>query len=138
MILDAVCKALYESFGDKCRIYTEKTEQKFTRPCFFVESAESSTELFRNNRYYNRDNILVTYYPVYKDKNKDMEKTSEKLALCLETIYPDGFPMRTESCKIVFDKDFMRAYPTFGYFTIKVQKEEDTELMWEYTLNFKE
>ena len=135
---DGICRAINGEFGGDYRIYTEKIEQRFERPCFFVEVKSSDTQLFRGNRYHMQSRLLVTYYPLYTDKNEDMAKTAQRLSQCLEVTEPDGSPLRCSSCSHTFEKDCLLTDIGFDFFVIREPAEEDSELMWEYKLNFKE
>lgn len=133
-VIDGICRAIKGEFGEEYHIYTEKVEQRFTRPCFFVEVTKSSTELFRGDRYYMENGVLVTYYPQYVGKNSDMAVVSERLSHCLELIEADGEPLRCSSCRHTFDKDGMSTDLSYNFF-VRIKKVEDTpEIMEEYTL----
>lgn len=136
-IIDGICRALRAEFGEDYHIYTEKVEQNFKRPCFFVEKTSWSCELFRGDRYYAKGEFNVKGYVPYKG-NLEMGEISQRLSLALEEIYPDGEPLRSLSCAIGFEKDELECALEYGFY-VKLQKEkEDTELMGCYDLYFKE
>lgn len=133
-IIDGICRALNGEFGEEYHIYTEKIEQRFTRPCFFVEIKESSMELFRGERYFMDCTALVTYYPPYKGKNEDMAQVSQRVSLCTQIIDVDGAPLRCSGCRHTTDKESITSELKFGFFVRKTDNKEDRELMQEYTL----
>lgn len=136
-IIDGICRALKAEFGDRYRIYTEKVEQNFKRPCFFVEKTDWSCELFRGDRYYVKGGFKVTAYVPFKG-NCQMGELSERLSLALEEIYPDGEPLRNLCCTISFDRDELECGIEFGFYAMKQKEKEDFALMEEYSLHFKE
>ncbi len=137
-LIDGVCRAIYNEFGEEYHIYTEKIEQRFTRPCFFAEVTDSSMELFRGDRYYMKNKVLVTYYPCYKDKNANMAKTAVRLSLCLNEIIVDDAPLMGLNCKQSFEKDSLAACAEYSFFVRLKGEKENCELMEEYTLNLSE
>lgn len=136
-IVDGICRALRAEFGEKYHIYTEKVEQSFKRPCFFVEKTSWSCELFRGDRYYAQGEFRVTAYVPFKE-NRLMGELSERLSMALEEIVPDGEPLRSLWCTIAFDRDELKCELKYGFYVRKESPKEDTELMGEYDLYFKE
>ena len=82
--------------------------------------------------------LLVTYYPEYKGKNRDMAAVSERLSECLELISVQGEPLRCGTCKHTFNKDSMSTVLSCSFFVRIKNIEEKSELMEEYKLNIKE
>lgn len=136
-IVDGICRALKAEFGEKYRIYTEKVEQNFKRPCFFVEKKDWSCELFRGNRYYAKGEFLIRAYVPFKG-NFEMGEIAQRLSFALEEIYPDGEPLRNLYCTITFGADQLDCALTYGIYVYKQKEKEDTELMGSHKLIFKE
>ncbi len=137
-VIDGVCRAINNEFGEEYHIYTEKIEQRFTRPCFFVKTEQSSTELFRGDRYFMKNKVLVTYYPCYKGKNQDMGEILQRLSLSLEVINVEAEPLRCTALSTSLSGDKAEAQAEYNFFVRLKKEEEKPELMEEHTLNFTE
>lgn len=132
-LIDGICRGLYNEFGEEYHIYTEKIEQRFTRPCFFVEVNRSSTQLFRGNRYLMQNKVLVTFYPGCKRKRDNMAEVAQRVSQCLEFIVTDGAPLRCNACTHTFNIDELKTELGFDFF-VNIVDTETAELMEEYSL----
>jgi hypothetical protein len=139
-LVDGVCRAISGEFGEEYHIYTEKQEQHFTRPCFFAEVTKSGIELFRGNRYYMQNGLKITYYPKYEGKNEDMTAVMQRLMSALDCIEVDGYPMENNGMSGVFDGNSAVLNIEFNFFVKMTAPSlsEDSEVMEEYKLGFKE
>ena len=78
-IVDGISDALYSNFED-VTVYSEKIEQGFTEPCFFIMPLNPSETPLIGNRAYRNVPIDVHYFPFSKSEpNKEMELIASKL-----------------------------------------------------------
>ena len=137
-VIEGVCQSIHNCFGKEYAIYTEKAEQGFKRPSFFVQKEGGSLELFRGSRYYMKNALLVTYYPHYKCRKEEMTGVGEQLAACLGLIEVKGDKLRGGTVTLEAEADCLRCRVNYDFFVIIEGAEEAAELMQEYKLNFKE
>ena len=137
-IIEAMCRSIHSCFGKGYGIYTEKVEQGFKRPSFFVERTGGSLELFRGSRYYMKNPMLITYYPPYKGRKGEMTRVGEMLAACLGYIDIEGEKLMGSSPVIENEGDCLRCRVSYDFYVIIKDKEEAAELMKEYALLLKE
>ena len=70
-IVDGITKAIYDEYGEECKIYTESIEQGFKEPCFFIAVLDSDQARIIGNRYQKTIAVNVHYFPATKAKNKE-------------------------------------------------------------------
>lgn len=86
-IINAVCDAVGERFGESARIYTEAVEQGLKTPCFFVLADKDSLVAVRGGRYKKTVVVRVEYIPDEELKPRaECEEVSFELFECLELI----------------------------------------------------
>lgn len=86
-IIDAVCAAVGERFGEGAKIYTEAVEQGLDTPCFFVMAEKDSLIAVRGGRYKKTVVVRVEYIPDNELKPRaECEDVSFELFECLELI----------------------------------------------------
>lgn len=78
-IVNGISKAIYDEYGEKCKIYTESIEQGFKEPCFFIAVLDSDQARIIGNRYQKTIAVNVHYFPSTKAKNKEMRSVAEAL-----------------------------------------------------------
>ncbi len=137
-VTEGVCRSIHSCFGKEYAIYTEKAEQGFKRPSFFVQKEGGSLELFRGKRYYMKNALLVTYYPPYKCRKEEMTGVGERLAACLGLIEAEGDKIRGGAVTLETEAECLKCRVSYDFFVIIESVEEAAELMQEYKLNFKE
>lgn len=133
-----ICSSIHNAFGSDYSIYTEKVEQGFRRPGFFVESSGGSLELFRGKRYYMKNPFIITYYPPYKDRKGEMVRVGEQLALALNSISLEGDQIRGSTPITEHEVDCLKCRVSYDFFVIIDSPAQAAELMEEYSLYFKE
>ena len=85
-IIDGICEALYEEFGDEYRIYTELVEQGLQEPCFFVQRISDSRNMALGVRYRNDSQYCIHYFPSTRNANDECSYVKDRLYDCLEQI----------------------------------------------------
>lgn len=86
-IIEAVCAAVGECFGDSTKIYTEPVEQGLETPCFFIMAEKDSLTAVRGGRYKKTVVVRVEYIPDSELKPRaECEDVSFELFECLELI----------------------------------------------------
>lgn len=96
-IIEAISIALNAEFGDDYTTYTEEQEQGLKEPCFFISTLEPTHNLFRDRRYFRRQQFCIQFFPANRDRAKaECNDTAERLCSCLETITVDGDLMRAD------------------------------------------
>lgn len=78
-IVNGITKAIYDEYGESCKIYTESIKQGFKEPCFFVAVLDSDQARIIGNRYQKNIAIDVHYFPGTEAKNKEMRSVAEAL-----------------------------------------------------------
>lgn len=90
-IIEAVCAAVGERFGEGAKIYTEPVEQGLDLPCFFVMAEKDSLTAVRGGRYKKTVVVRVEYIPGDGLKPRaECEEVSFELFECLELIKLKG------------------------------------------------
>lgn len=85
-IVSGVTKAIYDAYGDGCRIYTENVEQGLQEPCFFVALTSCDQTRIVGNRYQKNIAVCVHYFPKGKAKKREMQDAAGVLYYVLERI----------------------------------------------------
>lgn len=85
-IIDGISEALFAEFGKKYEIYTESVEQGLTEPCFSITCINPTNELFRNKRYFRKNQFCIHYFPSTQEKKNECNAVLERLYNCLEYI----------------------------------------------------
>lgn len=86
-IIKAIAKALNDSFGSECKVYTEDIPQGFEEPCFSIIPVMSDLYPKLPNRYLNRNKFDIRYFPKEElRKRHEMLSVGEFLFLSLEYI----------------------------------------------------
>ena len=90
-IIDGICTAINNEFGDEYEIYTELVEQGLKQPCFTVACISSSMSQ-RLGRRYKRSNLFCIYYfpSDGTEKRLPSQDVKERLYNALEYITVDN------------------------------------------------
>ena len=79
-IIEAISIALNAEFGDDYTTYTEEQEQGLKEPCFFISTLEPTHNLFRDRRYFRRQQFCIQFFPANRDRAKaECNDTAERL-----------------------------------------------------------
>lgn len=85
-IIDGISKAINKEFGDDYEIYTEEIEQGLNEPCFSIVCIKPTNNLFRQNRYFRKNQFCIHYFPSSKEKRLECQQVLERMYLILEYI----------------------------------------------------
>lgn len=114
-ILEGVAQALYQTFGDDCKIYENDVEQGLQEPCFFLGVLQPSLSPLPGGRSLSQNPLDVQYFPASRRDNQTLLHVAEQLLTCLDTItLPDGAMVRgTERSYTITDNvlHFLVTYP---------------------------
>lgn len=106
-IVDGITKAIYDEYGEECKIYTESIEQGFKEPCFFVAVLDTEQARIIGNRHQYNIPIDVHYFPGTKAKSEEMREVKQALYSILGRItllngdMLNGFQMHAETVQDV-------------------------------------
>ena len=125
-IIDGICIALNEEFGDDYTIYTENIEQGLKEPCFFVQCINPTNNLFRGNRYRRTNEMCIQYFPSTDDEQTECNAVAERMFDCLEWIDVDGLQMGLNMHSEMVDK-VLNFFVDYNFFTKKVKDEQAME-----------
>jgi hypothetical protein len=124
-VIDGICNALYETFGDNYKIYTENVIQDLKEPCFFVLLVNPDNTLYLWQRHYRTNPFAVHYFPQYRNNpNAEFQDVLEKLYIALEYIsLPDGLQRGTE-INVGFSDGVMLFFVNYDFFVDTVTDED--------------
>ena len=89
-IIDGICLALNEEFGNEYEIYTESVKQGLKEPCFSILCINPSQMQFLGKRYYKANSFCIHFFPSSADSNFEINSVRERLFSALEYITVDG------------------------------------------------
>ena len=93
-IIKAVCRAIYEEFGEEYQIYTEAVPQGLKTPCFFVSCIARFTDRTLCDRYLCTFPIAVQYIPEDSGNAKtECGEIADRLFFTLDRISVSGSPV---------------------------------------------
>lgn len=125
-VMEAIRVALKTEFGAACEIYMEEKEQDLKESCFFIQCLESSRELFLGNRYLERNQFCIQYFPKSGvDQNREFHEITERLHEYLEYIHADK-PMRGTKMKSQMVDGVLNFFVDYNYF---VYRQEENLMM---------
>lgn len=89
-VVSGVSKALYEEFGDKVEIYTERVEQGIDKPFFIVLCQNPTIKRFLGTRFESRNPCVIQFSGGHKESNLKANDVLTRLFFCLNQIEIDG------------------------------------------------
>ncbi len=89
-IIDGICSALNDEFGDEYEIYTETIKQGLHEPCFLIKCINPTQKRFLGKRYYKTNSFCIHYFPSSCDTANEFNNVCERLFNALEYINVDG------------------------------------------------
>lgn len=130
-MIDAIIKVLHDTFGNKCRIYTENVEQGLKTPCFSLRQLSANGNRYLQNRYKNTHQFMVQYFPDSKDVYSECAAVLQKLLILLVDV---GKYHASKINGEVVDGvlNFEVVYPEF----VQISSVEDD--MTDYEINWKD
>lgn len=124
-IIDGICIALNNEFGDSYEIYTESVEQGLKEPCFFINSLNPTNAQFLNNKYERTQPFCIQYFPSSSEKNYECNEVLEQLNQCLEYIsVSDNLTRGTEMHGEMVD-GILNYFIHYDFFVIKQEDAEE-------------
>ncbi len=130
-IIDAMCIAINNEFGDDFEIYTESIKQGFKEPCFIVCLVDADNNLYRGRRYQRFSRFCINFFPSKGEENKKCNDSSERLYRCLEWINADGMLLRGTKMKHDILDSVLNFFVDYNMFEYKT---EDLILMGDLTM----
>jgi hypothetical protein len=85
-IVDGISIKLSQVFSDSYEISSEKVEQGFKEPCFFIKLLSDNSRPLLGNRYSFSVSVNIRYHSDKHDVNEDMNSVAMKLYSALESI----------------------------------------------------
>ncbi len=139
-IINGICKAINAEFGDEYEIHTESIEQGLKEPCFSIMCINPTNNLFRQNRYFRKNQFCIHYFPSTEDEKEECQEVTERLYDCLEYIEIDeetktmGTDMNTK-----FSDGVLNFFVNYDMYVKKDKKEEIPKIEdCNYNTNIKE
>lgn len=138
-IIDGICEALFQEFGEGYKIYTEEIKQGLKEPCFSVVLLAPGTSQFLGKRYYKTNPFCIHYFPKSQTEMKaEIYDVIERLNNCLEYITVDGDLTRgTEMNGEIID-GVLSFFVNYDMFVIKKQEEQTSMENIQQTTDVKE
>ena len=131
-IIDAICLAIHNEFGNDYEIYTESVEQGLEEPCFFVLCLNPTKEKFLGNRYFRTNQFCIHYFPQSNDKRTECLEILERLFDALEIIEVDGDSIRGTNMKSEMDEGVLHFFVNYDFFMIHKSTDEDDGVRMEH------
>lgn len=131
-IIKGIARKLADEFGD-IKIYTEKVEQGFTKPCFSINCESIDNHLYRGRRYRTDNNMDIHYYSGSDDAREDTDDIMSRLFKCLQYINIPGSVLRGENMKMEVKEDYCSFKVNYGCFYF-VEDKYESDLMGELKL----
>lgn len=125
-VIDGICLALNEEFGDDYTIYTESIEQGLKEPCFFVQCINPTNNLFRGDRYRRTNQMCIQYFPSTRDEQTECNAVAERMFNCLEWIDVDGLQMGLDMHSEMVN-DVLNFFVDYNFFMKSVKDETAME-----------
>lgn len=123
-IIDGICKALSEEFGDEYEIYTEEVQQDLTAPCFSVIMLKPSINQFLKNRYYRVNSFCIHYFPSSDEPLQEIRDIQERLMDCLEYITVAADTIRGTNMNSEISDDVLLFFVNYDMFVYKQNQNE--------------
>lgn len=127
-IVDGICLALNEAFGDDYEIYTETKKQGLKEPCFSVLCVNPTQKQFLGKRYHKTNKFCIHYFPASAESNAEINTVRENLFSALEYITVDGDLIRgTDMTGETDDLGVLNFFVDYNFFIRKVKNSEPME-----------
>lgn len=127
-IIDGICIALNQEFGDEYEIYTETKKQGLKEPCFSIVCVNPTQTLFLGKRYYKTNMFCIHYFPASAEPNNEINSVRERLFSALEYITVDGDLIRgTKMTAEVDDLSVLNFMVNYDFFVNRVEEKTPME-----------
>lgn len=121
-IIDGICLALNDEFGDEYEIYTETLKQGLKQPCFSIVCINPTKEQFLGDRYYSTNSFCIHYFPSSIEPNTEINTVRTRMFDTLEYITVDGDLIRgTKMTAEVDDSGVLNFIVNYNLFVKKVK-----------------
>lgn len=121
-IIDGICLALNDEFGDEYEIYTETLKQGLKQPCFSIVCINPTKEQFLGDRYYSTNSFCIHYFPSSIESNTEINTVRTRMFDTLEYITVDGDLIRgTKMTAEVDDSGVLNFIVNYNLFVKKVK-----------------
>lgn len=121
-IIDGICLALNDEFGDEYEIYTETLKQGLKQPCFSIVCINPTKEQFLGDRYYSTNSFCIHYFPSSIEPNTEINTVRIRMFDALEYISVDGDLIRgTKMTAEVDDSGVLNFIVNYNLFVKKVK-----------------
>ena len=123
-VVEAISNALNENFSNT-EIYINEIKQGFQEPCFFIQLLNPNEKQVLGNRYKQKIDLDIMYFPKNENDNWELMEVAQKLNNILEVI-------KTEENDLLrgINRNFqmidgnLHYFVTFGIFVRKVAEED--------------
>lgn len=106
-IKDGILLKLNQGFGEQYRVYVDKPEQDFIKPCFWVKVTQSINTQKSPRKYKRESSIDIQYFPNLDAGNAQVYEVVEKLFEILEYIPFENELLRASDMKFqLVDNEF--------------------------------
>lgn len=124
-IIDGICEALNQEFGNEYEIYTEEIKQGLKEPCFSVVILAPTTTQYLGRRYHNTNPFCIHYFPKSQTAAKaECYDIIERLTNCLEYITVSGDLVRGTGMNSEIVEGVLSFFVNYNVFVLKEDKEQ--------------
>lgn len=130
-IIDGICLALNEEFGDDYTIYTDGVKQGLEEPCFSIVPINPNNSQFLGSKYYRENLFCIHYFPESEEKVSECLDVLERLYDCLEIIEINSNKSLGINMNGEINDGVLSFFINYNLFVIKEKSEvpmEDLEL----------
>jgi hypothetical protein len=128
-LIDAIAEALFQEFGSKYEIYTEKVEQGLTEPCFMIRCVNPTKNVHLGVRYKRTNQFVIQYIPSTSEAYAECMSVLERLFECLEDVTLHGKPVHgTELNGEVID-GILNFKVNYDGFVLKITDKTEMEIL---------
>nr|DAW58372.1 MAG TPA: tail completion protein [Caudoviricetes sp.] len=123
-VVSAISNTLEKTFPE-VEIYVNKIKQGFEEPCFFIQLLNPNEKQVLGNRYKQKIDLDIQYFPKNEDDNWELMEMAQKLNNILEVIKTEeGDLLRGLDRNSQFIDGKLHYFITFKPFVRKVGEEE--------------
>lgn len=86
LLIDGVCNALYNEFGNDYEYYIDEIKQGLDKSCFFVSYVRNAQNRYINNRLRSENRISIQFIPTNDVSAEKRNEIANRLYTCLDCI----------------------------------------------------
>ena len=117
LLINGVCNALYNEFGDDYEYYIDEIKQGLDKSCFFVSYVRNAQNRYINNRLRSENRISIQFIPTDDVSAEKRSEIANRLYTCLDCIDygPDKLFGKEMQCEPLSDNmlNFQVSYNFF-------------------------